>query len=309
MAILLTADQLKYLIAGIRQFRAQRPDKPTVDRLGAIIPAPDQYSQSRPATWQEIEQGLAELQRWRTKGGHPPDEATTVSGTERPYVPMADDPTFREAMRTAHGEWHADDGHQTWVQQIATEREAKDNAYRERDQLVAVLSKVWPSHLTADSSVDDPAGEWYNVVCIHTPAGQATWHIHVSELGMFDHLRGNAESRLTACEGWDGHTTEEKYERLSQIQSSMYPQVVAERDNLQRHAAALEQELLDTRADRDEAVSKHQAHHQPNEATQRAVRLEGDDIVRLFDALLRGGLDELAGRLAHALEPITLTGP
>jgi hypothetical protein len=45
-------------------------------------------------------------------------------------------------------------------------------------------------------------------VFIELSTGQATWHIHDSELVMFDHLprfRGQK---------WDGHSTPEKYERL-----------------------------------------------------------------------------------------------
>jgi len=43
------------------------------------------------------------------------------------------------------------------------------------------------------------------------PTGQMTWHIHDSELPMFDHL-GRASVNT-----WDGHTTEEKYERLAEL--------------------------------------------------------------------------------------------
>jgi hypothetical protein len=59
---------------------------------------------------------------------------------------------------------------------------------------------------------DDPNWdpEWRNVVCIHLPSGHATWHIHISEMGWFDHL---TNSPLKPHE-YDGHTTPEKYLRL-----------------------------------------------------------------------------------------------
>lgn len=87
----------------------------------------------------------------------------------------------------------------------------KNIAYWERNQLVAVLSKVFPSHLARHPENDadwDP--EWMWIVFIDTPHGQASWHIHDTELEMFAHL----EERPNA---WDGHTNDEKYARLAQI--------------------------------------------------------------------------------------------
>jgi hypothetical protein len=97
---------------------------------------------------------------------------------------------------------------------IANLKAQKDNAYWERDQLVAALSKVYPAHL-AWHPEDDKSWEddWRNIVCVHLPTGQATWHIHDREVPWFDHL-----VRLPAH--WDGHTTEEKYDRLAAIQIS-----------------------------------------------------------------------------------------
>lgn len=83
-------------------------------------------------------------------------------------------------------------------------------AYGERNALVCALSKIWHSHL-AEHPVDpkwDP--EWLNVVCIHSPVGQLSWHIHISELPNFEHLKMQEND-------WDGHTTEEKYLRLQEL--------------------------------------------------------------------------------------------
>jgi hypothetical protein len=85
----------------------------------------------------------------------------------------------------------------------------KDNAYRERDQLVAALSKLFPAHLARHTD-PDWEDDWRNIVCVHLPAGQATWHIHDRERLWFDHL-------AYAPSHWDGHTTDEKYERLAKI--------------------------------------------------------------------------------------------
>lgn len=109
----------------------------------------------------------------------------------------------------------------------------KNNAYWERNQLVAALSKIFPSFL-AKHDINDKEWEndWRTIVVIEIPVlvqdklfkynpegvekivdvneprlQQLTWHIHDSEVPMFDHL----EYR-DYC--WDGHTTEEKYKRL-----------------------------------------------------------------------------------------------
>lgn len=96
--------------------------------------------------------------------------------------------------------------HQALIEEL---RESKDSAYNERDRLVALLASLFPSWLTRHPD-DDEAWEddWRWIVGIELPAGQATWHIHDSELPLFAHV----ERRDVA---WDGHSTEEKYERVS----------------------------------------------------------------------------------------------
>jgi hypothetical protein len=89
-------------------------------------------------------------------------------------------------------------------------RAQKDAAYAERDHLVAALSKQFEAHLCRHDGADWE-DDWRNIVCIHLPTGQATWHIHDSELPLFHHL-------ATAEAHWDGHSTAEKYERLDQLQ-------------------------------------------------------------------------------------------
>lgn len=118
----------------------------------------------------------------------------------------------------------------TLREQLATaERErddvakAKDGAYHERDQLVAALTKVFPA------SIEQHVGEgwdeaWRNVVIVDLPTGQASWHIHDSELPLFAHLPRDA-GRV-----WDGHTTKEKYARLA----ALLPQPLLPTDALKR---------------------------------------------------------------------------
>jgi len=104
---------------------------------------------------------------------------------------------------------------------------SKDQAYWERNQLVAALSKIYPAtlgkHPISDKSWDK---EWRNIVYITIPVRcmprgfapecyqaygvqelQLSWHIHNDDTVYFKHLKRD----LTK---WDGHTTDEKYERL-----------------------------------------------------------------------------------------------
>lgn len=87
--------------------------------------------------------------------------------------------------------------------------EAKNAAYRERNQLVALLARLYPSGI-AQTPIEgwDPA--WHGCVYIDLPTGQASWHFHTSEAHLFADLPPYAGS-------WDGHTTEEKYQRVAAL--------------------------------------------------------------------------------------------
>lgn len=86
---------------------------------------------------------------------------------------------------------------------------AKNNAYKERDMLVAALSKLYPAWIGYHEG-EDWEDDWRTIIYIKLPSGQVSWHIHDSEKPLFDHLDPGIEE-------WDGHTTEEKYERLAQL--------------------------------------------------------------------------------------------
>jgi len=91
------------------------------------------------------------------------------------------------------------------------QREDKDGAYTERNRVVALLSAIYPSHLcTHDPNDTAWEDDWRTIVCIHSPEGQLTWHLHYSHVPLFDHL----EMEHTH---WDGHTTEEKYRRIDEL--------------------------------------------------------------------------------------------
>ncbi|MFE7105602.1 hypothetical protein ACFU98_10745 [Streptomyces sp. NPDC057575] len=84
-----------------------------------------------------------------------------------------------------------------------------DATYRERAHLVAHLAALHPSHIgNTDANLPDWA-----VVTIETPAGQMTWHIAERDMDLFTHVQPT--NRI--CRSWDGHTTDEKYQRMRDL--------------------------------------------------------------------------------------------
>lgn len=79
--------------------------------------------------------------------------------------------------------------------------------YRERAYLTSELSKRYPSRL----SYSDPDEPDWAVLYVYTEAGQLSWHISPDDMDLFGHLE------IVPGVKWDGHTTEEKYERLASL--------------------------------------------------------------------------------------------
>jgi hypothetical protein len=98
----------------------------------------------------------------------------------------------------------------------AAMRAAKDAAYNERDRCVAALAWLafrlgWTvgvgQHDPADTKWD---ADWRTIIYIEFPTGQASWHIHDSEVKLVRGLPSYTKP-------WDGHTTPEKYSRLEAL--------------------------------------------------------------------------------------------
>jgi hypothetical protein len=84
-----------------------------------------------------------------------------------------------------------------------------DAAYLERNKLVALLARVFPSGIKK-TAIEGWDPSWHNCVYIDLPSGQASWHYHDREAHLFE--------GLPAYRGeWDGHSTEEKYARVLQL--------------------------------------------------------------------------------------------
>lgn len=102
------------------------------------------------------------------------------------------------------------------MQKTAADHEAlgnmearKDEAYLERNRLVALLSTLFPAG-RARTAIEGWSEDWHGCVYIDLPTGQASWHYHDSQAHLFDHLPEYQGK-------WDGHTTEQKYERIAAL--------------------------------------------------------------------------------------------
>lgn len=92
------------------------------------------------------------------------------------------------------------------LSELAQMEARKDAAYLERNRLVSLLSKVFPSG-KKKTAIEGWSEDWHGCVYIDLPTGQASWHYHDSQAWLFEHLPEYQG-------GWDGHTTEVKYERI-----------------------------------------------------------------------------------------------
>lgn len=103
------------------------------------------------------------------------------------------------------------------LQRVTAERDSqktqKDAAYLERNKLVALLASLFPSGI-AKTAIEDWSEDWHGCVYVDLPGFQASWHYHDSHAHLFEHLppyRGE----------WDGHTTEEKYEKIVEASNDL----------------------------------------------------------------------------------------
>jgi hypothetical protein len=88
--------------------------------------------------------------------------------------------------------------------QLATAQAELRNVYRERAHLVAHFAALYPSVV----AYSDPSTPNWPVVTVQTVAGQMCWHIAPDDTELFD-LLGDDDAPV-----WDGHSTDEKYQRL-----------------------------------------------------------------------------------------------
>jgi hypothetical protein len=82
-----------------------------------------------------------------------------------------------------------------------------DEAYRQRNHLVAALARLFPSGIRrTDIPGWDP--EWHGCTFIDLPSGQISYHYHDSEMHLFEGLPAYGKI-------WDGHDKEVVHARLA----------------------------------------------------------------------------------------------
>ena len=85
---------------------------------------------------------------------------------------------------------------------------AIDEAYYERNQLVAALARLFPSGLRKTDIEDwDPA--WHNCVFIDLPTGQVSWHFHDREAHLFEGVLVDGALGLAVPGAGDGELVED----------------------------------------------------------------------------------------------------
>ena len=92
---------------------------------------------------------------------------------------------------------------------------APHNAYHERNQLAALLARLYPSGIKR-TEIEGWDPEWHGCVYIDLPTGQCSFHYHGSEHELFADLPPYAGE-------WDGHSTAEKYRRIRTLIRQLNP--------------------------------------------------------------------------------------
>lgn len=88
-------------------------------------------------------------------------------------------------------------------------RSRKYAAYKERNRLVALLARCFPSGLKK-TAIEGWSEDWQNCVYIELPTGQASWHFHDTDAPLFEGVPPYTGE-------WDGHTTTQKYENIERL--------------------------------------------------------------------------------------------
>lgn len=175
----------------------------------------------------------------------------------------------------------------------------KDAAYHERNQLVALLAALFPSSLERHPDEDTEwENDWRNIVYMDTPAGQLSWHLHDSELPLFDHV-----PRLQG-RTWDGHTTEEKYGRVQAliVRKSVEREVSMAMDRYV--GESLSAETIEDMADTLKATLESSAHIDQEKLRERSQQV-GSPSMEVLGKIANWVTKAWQADLPVGLDPIT----
>jgi len=101
----------------------------------------------------------------------------------------------------------------TLARELINAHEEKDEAYRQRNHLVAALARLFPSGIRKTSIVGW-LPDWHNCCFIDLPTGQISYHYHDSEAYLFEELPAYERE-------YDGHTKEDVHERLRKLRKGL----------------------------------------------------------------------------------------
>jgi hypothetical protein len=87
----------------------------------------------------------------------------------------------------------------------------RDQAYRERAQLLAWLAALHPAVITPAPDIDEPG---WQILYLTAGSSQMSWHIAPTDTELFADVEHVDPDDPRAQ--WDGHTTGQKYERIRQ---------------------------------------------------------------------------------------------
>ena len=112
-------------------------------------------------------------------------------------------------------EYHPDQ-HRELQAQLSRLREAlekkdadKDEAYLQRNNLVAALARIYPSGIMR-TNIPGWSEDWHGCCFIDLPSGQISYHYHDSHAYLFDGLPPYKKV-------WDGHDKETVHKRLAAL--------------------------------------------------------------------------------------------
>lgn len=103
------------------------------------------------------------------------------------------------------------------INRLTTER---DGAYRERAHLLALLAATTP-HAVLTPAPDTDEDGWA-LLFLTIGGRQCSWHIAPRDADLFTHVEHVPVDDPRAR--WDGHTTEEKYERIAELAQRCGPE-------------------------------------------------------------------------------------
>lgn len=167
---------------------------------------------STDATAPDVRAAVERLQAWltgRQASVHP--EISTTLVRDEPYDRSSSSYTIAESdVRTVLADRDA------LAARVAELEAALNGSYRERAQLLGLTAVNYPALIT--EAVDIPCdhrtceGRHWHLLVMTIDGHQATWHIHPDDMGLWSHVPyvPPDDPRVQ----WDGHTTEQKYERI-----------------------------------------------------------------------------------------------